>query len=134
MTQARREATKATSSTTKDRQQPAPSPTPPQPPESARPPTTQRAEAIVERLGQNVGRFISNIRVRQPSQSDPSGMAAAGGTPPSTNQPAVERAEHLIDQAGYTMGRWAAQTIARAREEAEDIWADAQHARRRGPR
>jgi hypothetical protein len=104
------------------------------PPESTTQPATQRAEALVDRLGQNLGHFLSNLRVPQPRQPGTPGTAAAEGSQPSTTQPPVERAEHLLDQAGYTIGRWAARMVARAREETEDIWAEAQHVRGRGPR
>ncbi len=56
----------------------------------------------------------------------------------STEDPAMMRAEELVDRLGERVGyfasllnqraRWAA---ARAREEAEDIWAEAQSIRRK---
>lgn len=59
-------------------------------------------------------------------------------TPKESEQvPATVRAEVLLDQAGERLGRFftaAGQEIrkatARAREEAEDIWADGQNMRR----
>ena len=45
---------------------------------------------------------------------------------------AVARAEQKVDQWGYEIGRWASRMVARAREEAEDIVAEAQHLRKNG--
>ena len=64
---------------------------------------------------------------------------AAAATPAETApRPAVERAEELADRIGERVGHFAAvigrnilQLAARAREEAEDIWAEAQEIRRR---
>ena len=42
----------------------------------------------------------------------------------------VERAEVLIEAWGERVGGWLATTAARAREEAEDLWAEAQSIRR----
>ena len=51
---------------------------------------------------------------------------------------ATERAEEMLDRAGEQVGRFAAllglrarQAAALAREEAEDVWAEAQSMRRR---
>jgi hypothetical protein len=51
-----------------------------------------------------------------------------------TNPPEMARAEELVDQLGETIGGWASQlsleflrAVARAREEAEDIWAEARY-------
>ena len=38
----------------------------------------------------------------------------------------VERANELLEEWGERLGRWLSRTAARAREEAEDIWAEAQ--------
>jgi hypothetical protein len=55
--------------------------------------------------------------------------------------PSMERAEELVDRMGQQVGHWtflAGQQIrrfvARAREEAEDIWAEAQSMRRENGR
>lgn len=45
---------------------------------------------------------------------------------------AMARAEQIVDQVGYKVGRWATRLVARTREEAEDIWAEAQHVRNSG--
>lgn len=52
--------------------------------------------------------------------------------------PAMERAEYLVDQLGARLGQWVGtagdrlqRLWARAREEGEDIWAEAQDVRHR---
>ena len=42
----------------------------------------------------------------------------------------VERAEELLEEWGERAGRWLSKAWARTREEAEDIWAEAQDLRR----
>jgi hypothetical protein len=42
----------------------------------------------------------------------------------------VDRADELIEEWGQRVGIWLSRTAARAREEAEDIWAEAQSVRR----
>jgi hypothetical protein len=42
----------------------------------------------------------------------------------------LDRAEALIEEWSQRLGRWISVTAARAREEAEDIWAEAQSIRR----
>ena len=49
------------------------------------------------------------------------------GTTPM--EPAVQRAEELVDAWGQKIGNFAARLLARTREEAEDIWAEAQSIR-----
>lgn len=53
---------------------------------------------------------------------------------------ATERAEEMLDRAGEQVGRFASllslrlrQVVALAREEAEDMWAEAQSMRRQDP-
>lgn len=67
------------------------------------------------------------------------GEATGGGETASTPDPAIARAEELVDRVGEQVGQWLSRlghstqrTLARAREEAEDIWAEAQHLRRNG--
>ena len=64
------------------------------------------------------------------------GQAEAQATEPPP-EPAEERAEALLDALGQRVGALSAYAVfvlrkyaARAREEAEDIWAEAQHLRR----
>jgi hypothetical protein len=42
----------------------------------------------------------------------------------------VDRAEELVEAWGERIGGWVAETTARVREEAEDMWAEAQSLRR----
>ncbi len=75
------------------------------------------------------------------TQADP---AATDGHPlPATADadaaPATQRAERIVDDVADRVGRWTATAghallrwTARAREEAEDIWAEAQAVRRGG--
>ena len=44
----------------------------------------------------------------------------------------LDRAEELIEDWSRRLGRWISVTAARAKEEAEDIWAEAQSIRRSG--
>jgi NH3-dependent NAD+ synthetase len=61
------------------------------------------------------------------------------GATEETDKAALRRAEELVDQLGERMvhygrllGSSLARAAARAREEVQDIWADAQHIRNRG--
>ncbi len=45
-------------------------------------------------------------------------------------EPAMQRAEELVDAWGQKIGHFTARLLARTREEAEDIWAEAQSIRR----
>lgn len=57
--------------------------------------------------------------------AQPSEGAAAQGERSET-----ERAEQVMENLGERLGDWASRALARAREEAEDIWAEAQTVRR----
>jgi hypothetical protein len=61
-----------------------------------------------------------------------------GGNSSSANDAAMERAEALVERMGERLGRFLSasgyqlrKAAARAREEAEDIWAEAQTIRRK---
>jgi len=63
----------------------------------------------------------------------------AGAGSEAAKRPAMERAEELADRLGEQIGHYASvvgynvlRFFARAREEAEDIWAEAQSIRRGG--
>jgi hypothetical protein len=60
--------------------------------------------------------------VSEPSEDDPSRS--------SPERSEVERAEELVEEWGRRIGRWVSYAAARTREEAEDIWAEAQSIRR----
>ncbi|MCW3065150.1 MAG: hypothetical protein JWN32_2322 [Solirubrobacterales bacterium] len=62
------------------------------------------------------------------SEGDSEGSGASStrdGAEPSEFQ----RAEELIEEWGQRVGVWLSRVTARAREEAEDIWAEAQNIR-----
>jgi hypothetical protein len=87
---------------------------------------TERAERLVEQFGQRLGATREQLAARAASDSQ-------------AQRPATERAGELLDRAGEQVGRFAAvaghemrRFIARAREEAEDIWAEAQNKRQGG--
>ncbi len=101
------------------------------------PAATQRAEEIVGRMGEWLGGLVlGTLRGVE---------RAATGTPPESplDTPAapaaVTRAEQVLDGAGERLGHFAAlagqrlrTAAALAREEAEDLWAEAQHLRDQG--
>ncbi len=67
------------------------------------------------------------------------GRRARAQDEPAAPDPAMARAEEMVDQMGERLGqflsqagRYAQKAMARAREEAEDIWAEAQEMRRNG--
>jgi hypothetical protein len=70
-------------------------------------------------------------------QTDSEVNGAADADASGQTQPAMQRAEELVDQIGERIGHYATvfghgllRFAARAREEAEDIWAEAQNIRR----
>jgi hypothetical protein len=85
---------------------------------------TERAERLVDRFGQRLSAAREQMAAR---------AAASEGQP---QRPSKERAEEMLDRAGEQVGRFAAtvshrlrKLAAHAREEAEDIWAEAQSKR-----
>ncbi len=52
------------------------------------------------------------------------------GTGPEGRRSDTERAEQVMENVGEQIGDWLSRAVARAREEAEDIWAEAQTVRR----
>lgn len=54
----------------------------------------------------------------------------ADGTGPQGERSETERAEQVMEDVGERIGDWASRALARAREEVEDIWAEAQTVRR----
>jgi hypothetical protein len=121
-------------------------------------PATVRAEALLDNVGQRIGLIAAQTvqriqhaatsmreeadRLDQPgasSQEKPGPPKAArteeGG------KPTTERAEELVDQWGKRIGHYGALTglqiqraTARVREEAEDMWAEAQNIRQESGR
>jgi hypothetical protein len=106
-------------------------------------PATERAT----HLGEQVGRFASRILLRiesmvrqempgQPSTERADGSNPSATEPTGTSSQATERAEELLDGVGTRLALFTALSgprirrfVALAREEAEDIWAEAQHIR-----
>ncbi|HEY3993322.1 MAG TPA: hypothetical protein VGM01_10630 [Ktedonobacteraceae bacterium] len=119
--------------------------------EEALPPVTERAEQIVNRAGEQIGRLAGQAMLRlqqtrqslQPhekandkdaleSASDRSATKRSTSQTAETNLPATERAEELVDQLGQRLGHWAIvsnlrarRVLGRLREDAEDIWVEA---------
>jgi hypothetical protein len=63
--------------------------------------------------------------------TEPSHNGASGDrSQTETTQRVVTDAERIAEQWAERIGRWVLRTTARAKEEAEDIWADAQAVRR----
>ena len=72
----------------------------------------------------------------QDGESPPQARGTAAG---DTDHPALQRAEELVDHIGerigyftHMLGHRLRKASARAREELQDIWAEAQHIRTRG--
>jgi len=86
---------------------------------TAEPAAMQRAEDLIDRMGDRISQFVGQAR----------GEAAAhegvGAAEPGAGQ-AGERVGRFVSQ----LGLGAVRAAARAREELEDIWAEAQHVRR----
>ncbi|HEU5370216.1 MAG TPA: hypothetical protein VFU69_17220 [Ktedonobacterales bacterium] len=119
-------------------------------------PTTERAEELLARWEQQAKmlladagqRLRSTLAEAQTIRSQGSGQQGAPAAQPETStepsgegahppsRPAPERAEAMLDEWGQRIGRSAVlagqqlrKMAARAREEAEDILAEAQHIR-----
>lgn len=58
------------------------------------------------------------------------GAGPEGGSGPGGERSETERAEQVMENVGEQIGDWASRAVARAREAAEDIWAEAQTVRR----
>lgn len=114
-------------------------------------PARQRAEQLGERIGYLASlalrRVEATARQAMPGPISPSAAEApdreapAAGPAGASTQAATERAERLLDDMGERIGGLASITgpviqkfVALAREEAEDIWAEAQHIRRSNSR
>jgi len=88
----------------------------------------ERAEEMLGRLGERIGSTVG-------SATRPIARAGERGTDGSV-RPNVDRAEEVVSRLEDTVGAYAIvigrrlqRLAARAREEAEDIWAEAQHLR-----
>ncbi len=90
-----------------------------------------------ERRGRSRGGPAPQKRRQGNKQQSTNGQTSHSGNGTHPNQ--MEHAEEVIDRVGKRVGQWmheasiwAITAAARAREEAEDIWADAQNIRRGG--
>jgi hypothetical protein len=120
---------------------------------------TERAEELFNRMGQRVGiltalatqrlqRVATSIREEADRLDEPQSVAREhlnGSTAERTKEArrqATAKAEQLIDQMGQRVSQFTAsaglqiqKAVARAREEAEDMWAEAQNIRHQnGPK
>ncbi len=123
------------------------------PGEAPKQPATERAEALLDNVGQRIGLFAALTmqrvqhaaasireeadRLDQPNTSpeEKPELPAIARTEEGSKL-AAERAEELVDQLGQRITHFAAITslqvrrvTARAREEVEDMWAEAQNVR-----
>jgi len=109
-----------------------------------------RAEGLLDQTGQRVGAFVAltRLRIQQTLSTvreeaerrgrETSQLMQGGqtGQQNGSNQLATQRAEEVVDRIGERLGSATAMTslqiqkvLARVREEAEDIWADAESIR-----
>lgn len=104
-----------------------------------------RAGAAIDRVGGRLGALAAETGSQLRELTARAGAAAAGDTPRAdgdtpggtTEQPPVARADAALDQVGERIGGVLAlvglqvrRAVARTREEAEDMWAEAQGVRR----
>lgn len=98
-------------------------------------PPTERAEEMLNRLGQRFTDMRSTVGKAFEQRAQQRQGGASGG-PAGPTRPATERAEETLGGWGERVGYFAGvaglrlrQWGARAREEAEDLWAEAQSVR-----
>lgn len=112
-------------------------------------PAVVRAEEVIDRAGHRIGLFLGlTVQRMQSAATSLRGRTTGRGQPqteeekpsqpaiPQTEKPAtlaLARAEQLVDAIGQRLGLFAVlvglqaqKAAARAREEAEDVWAEAQ--------
>jgi len=125
------------------------------PPEKSGQPATARAEAILDNMGRRLGLFaaragqrIQNAASSLREEANQPTTAPAEKASQSTSERAeekgaqtMERSEELVDQAVQRLSHFALlagfqmqKATARLREEAEDIWAEAQNIRQENSR
>lgn len=98
---------------------------------------TERAEALLDNLGEGIGRLTSlTLRGIERIAAGAGANAAATTRDTASGSSPTQRAERLLDGVGERFGYFAAvagqrirKTAAMAREEAEDLWAEAQSVR-----
>jgi hypothetical protein len=113
-------------------------------------PGIERAEQALSRAGERIGRLVglAGLRIQRTARSlreeadhmdEPESTQHGNGKQTRKapeNQPATARAEELVDRLGQRMSHWATvnglqarRTMARLREDAEDMWVEAQEMR-----
>jgi hypothetical protein len=119
-------------------------------------PATERAEAILDNLGRRLGLFAGSVgqRIQNAATSVREGAdrlgqqntASGQRTSPfahggEQNGQVMERSEELVDRAAQRLSQYALRAgyqiqkaTARLREEAEDMWAEAQNIRQENSR
>ena len=121
-------------------------------------PATVRAKALFDRMGQRIGYFaaLTTQQIQRATSSlheeadqmDHPQMAPGIKSPMTAeaqmqeaSQPATEKAEEMVDRAGQSISHYTAliglqiqRAAARVREEAEDMWAEAQNIRHQNGR
>lgn len=107
---------------------------------------TERAEELLDRAGRRLGLFLASTGQRMQRATKAGERPAAKHSPESLNgkkpgqeeisQATMERADLLVGQMEVRIRRFTTllslhiqKTTARLREEAEDMWAEAQHIR-----
>jgi hypothetical protein len=116
----------------------------------------RRAEQLVDEWGARLGHYAAEAgqqvlrlaaRAREEAEDiwaeaqsirrGEGGQVSAEAPAAGTGEPALQQADRKIDELGTRLGQFASglgqqlrRLAARAREEAEDIWADAQYVRR----
>lgn len=114
------------------------------------PAITERAEQALSRVGERIGRLVglTSLRIQQATQSlreeadrmdEPASVRHENGRKArkvSQSKPATARAEEMVDRLGQRMSYWtmvngsqARRTMARLREDAEDMWVEAREMR-----
>lgn len=113
-------------------------------------PGIERAEQALSRAGERIGRLVglTGLRIQRAARSlreeadrmdEPESARHGDGKKARKapeGQPATARAEELVDRLGQRMSHWAVvngqqarRTMARLREDAEDMWIEAQEMR-----
>jgi hypothetical protein len=115
-------------------------------------PAVVRAEEVIDRAGRGIGLFAgltvqriqsaaTSLQKRTNGKVQPKRREEKPGQPAISQaeepaKPVQERAEKLVDAMGQRLGHFAAfvsrqiqKAAARVREEAEDVWAEAQNIR-----
>ncbi len=121
-------------------------------------PATARAEELLDSMGRRIGLFAAlagqriqnaaaSMRVETEQMNQPNTAPRENASQPTTarteekGKPAMERSEELVDSVAQRLSHYASlvgfqiqRATARTREEAEDMWAEAQNIRQENSR